>query len=519
MGAGITSLQDQHPLTSCYWVRLLPQREIPWAWSSPVQSCYHKSPRNTNQNQKPASIPGGVYTICPLETVSIWAALKLKLIGWHHLRVWIALHEVRTWRDTQDPPQRNIFRFTPRRIAQALGYKYAGPRLKKALADLERLGLARLAPTELPFTPSLHDLPPELREETHRILNALGNDCITRAIRMPRRLMRHIMRSRSRPLRAALIFAMLLRVMPVKRYGWYKGCLTTALLAEVSGFSESRIKHERAALIKEGYFERLETPVRVRQQHGDWYALARHLPASSGSQNSTNKQPPRPSKEQNPQPPIEEPVPSSGIETNQFLPRKPGASRSLSPPNPTAAPSWHRIQPEDLREPQRRVDLHKDACRIGAIGNSPAERLKFYAAVARARRLGTVNPCGMLRRIAQTTAYHAYIAQCDEDQARAWLRELEPQPQPELLALVTPPTPVDSGPADVEVYRALALSLMREGYDPNGHGAYDIVRREIKSNQLRRWTRQRWEAAKAEALGQHLRPTMPHHRRGGTGNL
>ena len=331
--------------------------------------------------------------------------------------------------------------------------------------------------------------------------------------------MRHIMRSRSRPLRAALIFTMLLRIMPVKRYGWYKGCLTTALLVEVSGFSASRIKHERAALITEGYFERLETPARVRQQHGDWYALSHHLPTPSVLESGTNKQPPRPPKERNPQPPIKEPVSSSGIERNQFLPPRPGASRSSSTPKSTTPPSWHHIQPEDLRNPQRRIDLHKDACRLGVIGNSPAERLKFHAAIARARRLGTCNPCGMLRRIVQTTAYHGYITDCDEDKARAWLRELEPQPAPEVLALVTPRTPVDSEPADAQVYRNLALGLMRGGHNPNGQDAYHLVKQHDSGNFLSGWTRERWEAAKAVAMGQCLQPEIRHHRRGGPGNL
>ena len=75
-----------------------------------------------------------------------------------------------------------------------------------------------------------------------------------------------------------MIIGMLLRIMLIKRNGWYKGCLTTALLVEVSGFNESRIKHERAALVHEGFFERLETPARVRQHRGDWYALGHALP-------------------------------------------------------------------------------------------------------------------------------------------------------------------------------------------------------------------------------------------------
>ena len=251
-----------------------------------MQPSYHKSPNHTNQKNQIPTIPGGVYMISPLAAVSVWAAFKMKLIAWHHLCAWIALWEVRTWRDTQDPAQRNLFKFGPRRVAQALGNKNAGPRLKKALAELDRLGLARLVPTDISFTESLDALPLELRTEANRMLNALGNDNISRAIRMPRRLMRLIMKSnRPLPVRAAVVFGMLLRVMPVKRHGWYKGCLTTALLVDVSGYNESRIKHERAALIREGYFERLQTPARVRRQHGDWYALGHDLPPSPGLHN------------------------------------------------------------------------------------------------------------------------------------------------------------------------------------------------------------------------------------------
>ena len=476
-----------------------------WIPGATLMESYHNEPPNTSSKNLPSQIPGGVYMISPLAAVSVWAALKLKRIAWRHLLAWIALREVLTWRQTMDPAQRNLFRFTFKRVAQALGKKRAGPRLMETLADLEQLGLAYLTPDDISFTKSLDDLPADLRAETDRMLKSLGNYNVTRAIPMPRRLMRLVMKSRSRPLRAAVLFGMLLRIMPVKRYGWYKGCLTTALLVNVSGFNESRIKHERAALIRAGYFERLETPAWVRNQHGDWYALSHNLPTPSGPDTAAKRQPPISPTKENRQPLIKKPAPSFGTETNQLLPAKPGASRSNSVPKATGVPNWHRMTPEDLREPDRRVALYEDACHKGVIGDSPAERLTFYAAMARARRLGTINPCGMFRRIVQTTAYHGYIADCDEDQGRAWLRELEPQPAPEVLALVTPQATVDFGLNDVEVYRILARGLMGDGYDPTRLEAYDVLTRKDKGNVLRGWTRERWNAAKAEALRQRLR--------------
>ena len=394
-----------------------------------MRQCYHKDSTDPSKKNRIPAIPGGVYMLSPLAIVSVWAALKLKLIAWHHLCVWIALCEVRTWRDTMEPAQRNLFRFTPKRIAHVLGNKRTGPRLTQAIADIQQLGLALLTPTEISFTLSLDDLQPDLRAETKRMLESLGNKNITHAIRLPRRLMRLIMKSRSRPLRAAVLFGMLLRMTPVKRYRWYKGCLTTTLLADVSGFNESCIKHERAVLIREGCFERLETPARVRQQHGDWYALGHDLPVFSSPRSTVKRQPPAPSKERNRQPPIKKPAPSYGIETNQFLPAKPGASRSTSIPKTTDVPNWHCMMPQDLREPRRRAALYDDACQKGVIGVSQAARLRFYAATARARRLGSINPCGMLRRIVETRAYHGHIADCDEHQARIWLAEDE---QPDL---------------------------------------------------------------------------------------
>ena len=270
-----------------------------------MQQPYHETPQNTNHNINAPSIPGGAYMIPPLATVSVLAALLMKLITWRELCTWIALWEVRTWRDTKEPEQRNIFTFSPRRVAQGLGRKRAGSQLKRSLAELQHLGLAHLSPTEILFTESLDALPPDLQAETERILKVLGNIYSSRAIRMPRRLLRHIMKlPRPRPVRAVVIFAMLLRIMMVKRNGWYKGCLTTALLVDVSGFNQSRIKHERAGLVREGFFERLETPARIRRKQGNWYALGHDLPFPASLQNAGEPQPSQPPKPPDRHPPL-----------------------------------------------------------------------------------------------------------------------------------------------------------------------------------------------------------------------
>ena len=279
MGAGQSSLQTSIPnqLQLGEAIASLGRYSLGMQQHQCSTPC-HETPLNTNHNIKAPSIPGGAYMIPPLATVSVSAALLMKLITWRELRTWIALWEIRTWRDTKDPEQRNTFTFSPPRVAQGLGRKRAGSQLKRSLAELQHLGLAHLSPTRISFTESLDTLPPDLRAETERILRVFGNINSSRAIRM-HSLMRHIMKlPRPQPVRAVVIFALLLRIMMVQRNGWYKGCLTTALLVDLSGFHQSRIKHERAALVREGFFERLETPARVRRKQGNWYVLGHDLP-------------------------------------------------------------------------------------------------------------------------------------------------------------------------------------------------------------------------------------------------
>ena len=110
----------------------------------------------------------------------------------------------------------------------------------------------------------------------------------------------------------------------------------------------------------------------IRQQYGDWYALGPPFvrTAPSPRKQRPNQQPPRPPKEQKSATPHKR---TSSFLRNGNKPVPPAKSLVLRPRphplKPTTAPSWRHIQPEDLRDPQRRVNLHKDACRIGVIGS------------------------------------------------------------------------------------------------------------------------------------------------------
>ena len=150
------------------------------------------------------------------------------------------------------------------------------------------------------------------------------------------------------------------------------------------------------------------------------------------------------------------------------------------------------MTPDDLREPQRRAALYEDACHKGVIGGSPVERLTFYAAMARARRVGSINPCGMFRRIVETAAYRGYIADCDEDQGRAWLAEERPNID---AAPSTFPNhlPVEH-PEDPITALYLTHRLQQAGLPT--HDAFNLLMMTHEGRKhLTGWTQERWDQA------------------------
>jgi len=101
-------------------------------------------------------------------------------------------------------------------------------------------------------------------------------------------------------------------------------------------------------------------------------------------------------------------------------------STTRNPPRPDAVvfvqgkiskPTLRHIQPADLEDPQRVSMLFKQAVQAGYLKDSVARRLEFFAAAARAKRLGSRNSCGFFATIVRRGLWRN-ISQIDEDAAR-----------------------------------------------------------------------------------------------------
>jgi hypothetical protein len=144
------------------------------------------------------------------------------------------------------------------------------------------------------------------------------------------------------------------------------------------------------------------------------------------------------------------------------------------------------------------MDLHAQAVEQGAISNSEADRLNFFAAANHARVIGSVNPPGLFVRIFRSKLF-GFLTQDDEDVARAQIRNLlYPKTAPEQSPRGGPYSalrgPSQSRPQlseDARFVRDIVRVLKNRGIPESS--CWRFVNRERPE-----WTRERWDAALLE---------------------
>ena len=443
-----------------------------------MQQHYHDSPHNTKQKPQSPPIPGGSYSIPPIALIILWAAYRQQKLDWLALRVWLALWEIKSWHQARSNSD-NIPHYDASQIASAIkSPSLTAKRITTALSTLGHLNLVNFASTTLWITTDLAELQDfELRQLAEQMVSNIGHDNVSRGLRMPRRMLVYLMTSqRARPVYAGVMLALLIRTMLTKRYGAYKGCCTASWIALVFGGDPSSIKSARARLIEDGWFNRLETPQRVRQRYGEWVVLVIEHPVG----NLTETEPPVPPKWGVTEPPLQNQSLSDEIETNQSL--QPGASQ----------PDWENIQPLDLHTPKRRELLYHAALAAGVIPSSEAQKRTFFAAIAHAVRVARRNTCGFLRRLVETPAYHRFISQAAEDQSSFWLAAQQPHLKLDSLL----PNEFRNDPHDQRIVSYLRDRLRKAGFDTDNCFALIMTTHEGKKH-LPGWTQDRWDIAVA----------------------
>jgi hypothetical protein len=441
--------------------------------------------------RKPArqKIQGGTCDIYPLQVCLAWAAYREHTISWLAFKVWCAVWLIQKWR-CKKIHQGQPYRF--KRMDVCTIITGVNPKaLDDAFHELETANILRLSDTTIWVATALEDVREErVKARAAAMFAQLHANTRTSRMNFPRRLLTLIAQCGQRIVRAATILGLLLRIMLVKRYHDYRGCVKAAWIAQLFGVSMHRVQSERTRLINEGLFRRLPTGQRVKNTYGEWVALPllATAPATATGEDVPADAPPVELPAPDGTPRVEAPscnqVLSSHEEKkpNQILAAgdSPGALQHKTPGKPT----WHHIVLEDLTSTARSLALFDEAIHQGFLRNTLPDRTTFFATIAHARRVATRNACGLLRTIVEQGLWQV-ITQADEEHA---IRRLRDATEGTRCAEIPPPELTK----DALTVQMVTADLTRLGWTG------DILRTVQRHGYLQDWTPARWMQAEAE---------------------
>ena len=223
------------------------------------------------------------------------------------------------------------------------------------------------------------------------------------------------------------MLGLLLRIMLVKRYNDYRGCVKAAWIASLFGVSRHRVHTERAKLINEGIFRRLPSPQWVKNAYGEWVVLGDGkpeptAPVENAAEAAEKVEPPPPDNLPKLEPPDLHQIPSSSEEVVRNQESASGDPETgASQPPLLSHPTWNNITLEDLRDTARSEILREEAIQRGHLKDTQPDQINFFAAIAHALRVAKSNVCGLLRTIVEQGLWHV-MSQADEYKGIARLK-------------------------------------------------------------------------------------------------
>jgi hypothetical protein len=373
---------------------------------------------------KPA---GGYVIVRPGQLMAAWAAYEEDKITLADLRVYLACHEIVARRCGEPGPNFNSVEIFP-----LCGVK----RVRAAIRRLLAAGLITL--------------------EGHRLEFPGGSG---KLIPFPRRMLRHLARGGGRVL-IATVFGHAIRCLKLAGGKCVSGgCCPASWIAEEFGVDLRRVKSARAELVALGWLEPQLRPQWFWNRFGGLFLVCLEWPKSPPPVTGNDTALPPPDSEK-------EPVPEN---------------RDQEPED--AGVSIKDVQPGDLEDTARMLELHAQAAAAGVVTDSEADQLKVVAAAEHAMSVGKTNPCGLFITLLRKRLW-GFITQADEDRARRRLRGyLYPA-----AAHVPASRPVRAPLSEDQLtVRAIKAAAARAGYrgDP-----FYLLKRERPE-----WTRERWDAA------------------------
>lgn len=321
-------------------------------------------------------------------------------------------------------------RSTPDRLLQGAG-----------LASIGEAGIV-FPPSETRWTPLDSTMPPIRRAATAQRFG-------TRRVPVPRRVLRYLACTASPSVAATALGQMIHTLHWEGTVCRIRSMCTVRQVSDLFGVHSRSVKRARAQLRRIGWL------VGTGEQSGDFadgsmLNLTWRCPSSDSRQprnGGTALSPFRANLGTDMSPP------TSMIQLRTGCTHQPPASGRMvvkRTERKPAKPGLAHIRPADLDDPDRLAALFDRAVRQGLVRRCAGDRLKFFAAAERAKRVSTHNRCGFFAAFIRRGLWD-FLSQADEDRAIERIRGCErwatsrPDSRPEHSSTATQADPDAEG--------------------------------------------------------------------------
>lgn len=241
-----------------------------------------------------------------------------------------------------------------------------------------------------------------------------------------------------------------MRCLFLKRDGCHAvGSCSTSFIAEHFGVHQRAVKDARQLLCHAAWLIPVEADgFHVRRYGGRWMVNHGLRPPSAADSRMgvaghiTGSAPPIARRDTKSAPSVQTGNLPSGARNQKRAERR---SNGVRIENCRAGePDFRGVVLRDLEDGLRTEELFRQACRLGLVNAGECGRLRFFGAAEHAKRIGSLNHCGLFVSLVRRGLWH-FISQADEDAARRRLNGLAYSEEQRNRPCGAEPEPVDSG--------------------------------------------------------------------------
>ena len=465
------------------------------------------------------TITGRYRTIPAHQLALAWWCLKDGHIRPRQLRVYFAAHEMaerRAYGRTRGGREEAVYDI--REVQELVGGRGSARAARELRADVRRLaelGLATITTNSIRFAKSVDGLTVGEGggEAFADFLEGIPNR--SRIVPVPRRMVRALAAGFSRSVTAYIIAALIRSVFWHRDVGRYRvdGRMKLGDVHEPFGLCRRSFTTARAFLIELGWLQPLEVPQWAANRYGVHDIVNVHwspandadvcteapteLPpvsvdnsASVGEGSDVDSARPSPRSDVGSATPcLNRSLPTETKNTRRpgRAPDPAGVSFKKEKGKPIPPPTIRDVQPHDLDDTDRLLELHRQAIAAGIAHGGGAGQLDFFAMANRARARGH-NPGGLLRWLLANKRSD-YITIADEEAARRRISEHHNGPFVSSREARPRRTERRLTPDEQIVELCLRLAQQHRIEDP-----FRVARRHPEAKD---WSREQWDRAQA----------------------